>query len=172
MPTTTLVTPRGVVPVNYGGVVRAPLVVISRSRPRGDMLRVVMGLLSLGAGVDPAAQSLGGIWREQRKAIPVVKDSADGVHRSYQKDPVRWMVEQMQIPEHTIRWSLNPGYARSEEHTSELQSPVHLVCRLLLEKKKNKTKRKGIKCAGNWGKRTYVWRREECSRALQKPCRT
>src|SRR5438876_7452385 len=28
------------------------------------------------------------------------------------------------------------GDARSEEHTSELQSPVHLVCRLLLEKKK------------------------------------
>src|SRR5438876_6413307 len=28
------------------------------------------------------------------------------------------------------------GCARSEEHTSELQSPVHLVCRLLLEKKK------------------------------------
>src|SRR5713226_10765635 len=30
--------------------------------------------------------------------------------------------------------------ARSEEHTSELQSPVHLVCRLLLEKKKYITK--------------------------------
>src|SRR6266487_685682 len=29
--------------------------------------------------------------------------------------------------------------ARSEEHTSELQSPVHLVCRLLLEKKKHHT---------------------------------
>src|SRR5690348_4202867 len=29
--------------------------------------------------------------------------------------------------------------ARSEEHTSELQSPVHLVCRLLLEKKKTST---------------------------------
>src|SRR5438876_6791068 len=28
---------------------------------------------------------------------------------------------------------------RSEEHTSELQSPVHLVCRLLLEKKKDNT---------------------------------
>src|SRR5438876_12228353 len=26
-------------------------------------------------------------------------------------------------------------FSRSEEHTSELQSPVHLVCRLLLEKK-------------------------------------
>src|SRR5690348_17992019 len=32
-------------------------------------------------------------------------------------------------------------FVRSEEHTSELQSPVHLVCRLLLEKKKNTRKR-------------------------------
>src|SRR5690348_17725013 len=32
--------------------------------------------------------------------------------------------------------------ARSEEHTSELQSPVHLVCRLLLEKKKKKKNKK------------------------------
>src|SRR5256885_7497706 len=31
-------------------------------------------------------------------------------------------------------------YQRSEEHTSELQSPCNLVCRLLLEKKKKKTK--------------------------------
>src|SRR3712207_6860472 len=30
-----------------------------------------------------------------------------------------------------------PGRARSEEHTSELQSRQYLVCRLLLEKKKN-----------------------------------
>src|SRR4051794_41694970 len=30
---------------------------------------------------------------------------------------------------------------RSEEHTSELQSPVHLVCRLLLEKKKKRKDR-------------------------------
>src|SRR5258708_18997163 len=29
-------------------------------------------------------------------------------------------------------------FPRSEEHTSELQSPDHLVCRLLLEKKKNR----------------------------------
>src|SRR5437016_10527508 len=32
------------------------------------------------------------------------------------------------------------AYARSEEHTSELQSLTNLVCRLLLEKKKNKNK--------------------------------
>src|SRR5437763_13517548 len=30
------------------------------------------------------------------------------------------------------------GRGRSEEHTSELQSPMYLVCRLLLEKKKKK----------------------------------
>src|SRR5258708_31469734 len=32
-----------------------------------------------------------------------------------------------------------PPPMRSEEHTSELQSPDHLVCRLLLEKKKKKS---------------------------------
>src|SRR5262245_66666843 len=36
------------------------------------------------------------------------------------------------------RWTRSP---RSEEHTSELQSLRHLVCRLLLEKKKKKTKK-------------------------------
>src|SRR5437867_9836849 len=54
-----------------------------------------------------------------------------------------------------ISWHENPAFAfangcevcelevahlRSEEHTSELQSPYDLVCRLLLEKKKNKQK--------------------------------
>src|SRR5258708_23728596 len=34
---------------------------------------------------------------------------------------------------------------RSEEHTSELQSPDHLVCRLLLEKKNNTRHSKSIK---------------------------
>src|SRR5438552_10469164 len=36
-----------------------------------------------------------------------------------------------------------PSRGRSEEHTSELQSPDHLVCRLLLEKK-NETLRKNF----------------------------
>src|SRR2546422_6310210 len=35
---------------------------------------------------------------------------------------------------------VEPQHGRSEEHTSELQSRLHLVCRLLLEKKKKKTK--------------------------------
>src|SRR6266581_4431954 len=51
-------------------------------------------------------------------------------------------------------WRTHPHFPRSEEHTSELQSPVHLVCRLLLEKKnlhssihalRKKTKRKRCK---------------------------
>src|SRR3989454_7700622 len=33
------------------------------------------------------------------------------------------------------------AFVRSEEHTSELQSPCNLVCRLLLEKKKKNTRR-------------------------------
>src|SRR5438309_6452081 len=36
----------------------------------------------------------------------------------------------------------HPKPKRSEEHTSELQSQFHLVCRLLLEKKKKKTNHK------------------------------
>src|SRR5438552_18954273 len=38
-----------------------------------------------------------------------------------------------------------PNAGRSEEHTSELQSPDHLVCRLLLEKKKKKKNKKKTK---------------------------
>src|SRR5438477_9461905 len=37
-------------------------------------------------------------------------------------------------------WRRKPTEVRSEEHTSELQSHVNLVCRLLLEKKKKKKK--------------------------------
>src|SRR5437764_2074200 len=38
---------------------------------------------------------------------------------------------------------------RSEEHTSELQSPMYLVCRLLLEKKKKNKKNKPKKQTNN-----------------------
>src|ERR1039457_7077710 len=41
--------------------------------------------------------------------------------------------------------AISSGSTRSEEHTSELQSPCNLVCRLLLEKKKKKRgRRKGM----------------------------
>src|SRR5258708_26966332 len=40
-------------------------------------------------------------------------------------------------------------HKRSEEHTSELQSPDHLVCRLLLEKKKNCTRHQLLRSCCN-----------------------
>src|SRR5258708_9498901 len=45
--------------------------------------------------------------------------------------PERWF--HPTVIQHVFCWKIS----RSEEHTSELQSPDHLVCRLLLEKKKN-----------------------------------
>src|SRR2546429_368490 len=39
----------------------------------------------------------------------------------------------------TLKGRASPPNNRSEEHTSELQSRLHLVCRLLLEKKKKNT---------------------------------
>src|SRR3989449_7227284 len=40
-------------------------------------------------------------------------------------------------PNIVVKVPMTPDGLRSEEHTSELQSRLHLVCRLLLEKKKN-----------------------------------
>src|SRR3989442_8848274 len=50
----------------------------------------------------------------------------------FRSDPIQEFVDQ---PLHPI--DLESNGVRSEEHTSELQSRPHLVCRLLLEKKKN-----------------------------------
>src|SRR2546429_1213267 len=49
---------------------------------------------------------------------------------------VRWRHEGLLPP-----WWRGGQGLRSEEHTSELQSRLHLVCRLLLEKKKTKSSR-------------------------------
>src|SRR5579872_3168365 len=67
----------------------------------------------------------------------------------------RWSVVHHQTPSlvRSVRgkaccWSVvirSRPSSRSEEHTSELQSRPHLVCRLLLEKKKKIRKLKGIK---------------------------
>src|SRR5438876_4779691 len=46
------------------------------------------------------------------------------------------LLRQIFQTENRITMPLSASGSRSEEHTSELQSPVHLVCRLLLEKKK------------------------------------
>src|SRR5262245_65604438 len=55
----------------------------------------------------------------------------------FNQQPVRTDVQQPSADRLTAVHSLNSD-DRSEEHTSELQSLRHLVCRLLLEKKKKK----------------------------------
>src|SRR5215210_9584332 len=58
-------------------------------------------------------------------ALPISRGSAAS----------RWPMWLSLVPVRPLPW-------RSEEHTSELQSPMYLVCRLLLEKKKKKIKKK------------------------------
>src|SRR5258708_31575331 len=55
--------------------------------------------------------------------------------RSRAGDPpaTSWVRVAVALP---LELTTRPSDVRSEEHTSELQSPDHLVCRLLLEKKK------------------------------------
>src|SRR5690625_6878773 len=57
----------------------------------------------------------------------------DAIPPGLNEDIVRLISEKKGEPEFMLR---------SEEHTSELQSRGHLVCRLLLEKKKNRQKNK------------------------------
>src|SRR5947208_16563018 len=53
-------------------------------------------------------------------------------------DQVHAPLEGVAIDDHLHLVAVHQLADRSEEHTSELQSPDHLVCRLLLEKKKKK----------------------------------
>src|SRR5258708_23776683 len=69
----------------------------------------------------PRAEAL----REQRLSREEARLAATAAHAL--ADPTRLLLAAL------LR---EGGELRSEEHTSELQSPDHLVCRLLLEKKK------------------------------------
>src|SRR5256885_12963090 len=60
-------------------------------------------------------------------ALPISPDARRGNHRGSRPAPAIQAVPPF------------PRAPRSEEHTSELQSPCNLVCRLLLEKKKKTT---------------------------------
>src|SRR2546426_6016759 len=63
-------------------------------------------------------------------------DAVAAVGRGVPRPDLPWVADR--VP--PLHWGSGPhpveGGDRSEEHTSELQSPCNLVCRLLLEKKK------------------------------------
>src|SRR2546425_351664 len=70
----------------------------------------------------------------------ILSDSRDGwqSHRMAHASPAAWQICSAQLIEQPVNISwLQNSRNRSEEHTSELQSLAYLVCRLLLEKKKN-----------------------------------
>mgnify|MGYP000465637839 CR=1 FL=1 len=107
-------------------------------------------------------KSLGGIYDDARMPYLQSASSNSIVIRWQTKKPIIGIVRYGRSPqqldnavsemladdEHSVRLTgLEPNtryfysvgtanYSRSEEHTSELQSPMYLVCRLLLEKKK------------------------------------
>src|SRR5256884_1265533 len=54
------------------------------------------------------------------------------------RDTEDWVWKDSGIPAEYRFDKIREGRGRSEEHTSELQSRLHLVCRLLLEKKNHK----------------------------------
>src|SRR2546422_1536892 len=67
----------------------------------------------------------------------IVRDMADWIRQTFQKNPIVGIVataSEARLLADGVASILQAE--RSEEHTSELQSRLHLVCRLLLEKKK------------------------------------
>src|SRR2546426_4985959 len=62
-------------------------------------------------------------------------------HHPEARSPRRGRARPARVPAAAARGARRDRHARlrSEEHTSELQSPCNLVCRLLLEKKKERT---------------------------------
>src|SRR5437762_6672947 len=94
---------------------------LGRARSTMDFVREVLGLPAGGYALDDRLREIGyGEWEGSTLAEMQAKDPELYARRLSQK------------------WTMSSpgGETRSEEHTSELQSPMYLVCRLLLEKKK------------------------------------
>src|SRR5437764_4592718 len=72
---------------------------------------------------------------EAHKAAPTTGGRRRDSHAAQAAEAEAQALKRRPGPSHRSRAPLQG--LRSEEHTSELQSPMYLVCRLLLEKKKN-----------------------------------
>src|SRR2546426_5935711 len=93
-----------------------------RRPPRSTLFPYTTLFRSEGDGAGGGAENAGEDVDERGLARPVRPDDRDELTGA---DGEAHAVERAEL--------------RSEEHTSELQSPCNLVCRLLLEKKKKKT---------------------------------
>src|SRR2546426_3135678 len=72
------------------------------------------------------------------RALPAGRKNAGGVRGVEEKIGTDPIFRQLRVEKNGVcpYFFVVCPYRRSEEHTSELQSPCNLVCRLLLEKKK------------------------------------
>src|SRR3989454_9095788 len=87
------------------------------------------------------------LFRSVYEALPGWQKSLSDVRRLADlPPPARAYLDRLQDLAHApIQYvSVGTHRDRSEEHTSELQSPCNLVCRLLLEKKKKRTSKLSV----------------------------
>src|SRR2546426_8641007 len=85
----------------------------------------------------PGTITINGIIILGKAAINGVRRAADIDSAAMARCTTRKTVHQYPNESTNPSPATRPNTSRSEEHTSELQSPCNLVCRLLLEKKKN-----------------------------------
>src|SRR2546426_1141208 len=85
----------------------------------------------LEARVQQSGLQVGGLVPDEVLAAPVRPEAAE-IERAEQLERLEAQVHPRRI---VVEDELVAQVGRSEEHTSELQSPCNLVCRLLLEKK-------------------------------------
>src|SRR5690625_2372995 len=78
--------------------------------------------------------------RTTLQALIAIQDNTNSLHTNAYDEAITTPTEESVRRAMAIQMIINRefGLTRSEEHTSELQSRGHLVCRLLLEKKKQK----------------------------------
>src|SRR6266487_755100 len=78
------------------------------------------------------------LWVQERQPVGLDEGPGDAPQHRQRADQIDGRGAQRSSPQVLDRLGceMRLHFPRSEEHTSELQSPVHLVCRLLLEKKK------------------------------------
>src|SRR5437763_11164771 len=72
------------------------------------------------------------LQRRRKAAVGLAERAAEELHHRLREGDLDVGIQ------HLLAREARRHHERSEEHTSELQSPMYLVCRLLLEKKKKK----------------------------------
>src|SRR2546429_9856078 len=117
--------------------------------PADDPAAIRERALSTAVEAKRALSALGGDYMTSQAARTAAKDlgmrgwtfyfgGRAGVLGSVEPEVVHAIVGFFPAEHVVASWTVarDPRQSRSEEHTSELQSRLHLVCRLLLEKKK------------------------------------